>query len=60
MSPEVAETTSLLTNSPIENAEVSAATVIDGTADFILGFSNEEFLQFIQFVVLLAQTIHIS
>ena len=46
MSSEVAETTSLLTNSPIENTEVSATAVIDGTADFILGFSNSSMRNF--------------
>ena len=46
MSSKVAETTSLLTNSPMENAEVSVAAVIDGTADFILGFSNSSMRNF--------------
>ena len=62
-SSDVAETTSLLTNSPMENAEVSASAVIDGTANFILGFSNSsmrKLFQFIQFVILHAQSIDVS
>ena len=46
MSSDVAETTSLLTNSPMENGEVSASAVIDGTANFILGFSNSSMRNF--------------
>ena len=64
MSSEVAETTSLLTNSPMENTEVSAAAVIDlwycRLHPRVLKSFSEEFLQFIQFVILHAQTIHIS
>ena len=37
MSSDVAETTSLLTNSPMENADVSTLAAINGIADFILG-----------------------
>ena len=63
MSTEVAENTSLLTYSPMENVDVSAAGVMAGTVDFILGFSNssiKNFFQIIQFVILHAQTMNIS